>query len=171
MITLELDACLGGECHADRGRLPTDTVQCMASGTLDRLPQWASDLVRDSRVGHLGMIDLDGRPRVLPVTYAIHEAAVWTAIDNKPKRTDREPARVPWLRGQPHAALTVDRYEDDWSELRWVQFVGEVAVLDGPPVGEVLRALADRYPQYRVDPPPGPVLRLDIVRAVWWRAS
>jgi PPOX class probable F420-dependent enzyme len=151
--------------------LPTDTVWRVASGTLDRLPQWASDLLRDSRVGHLGMIDTNGRPRVLPVTYAIHEAAVWTAIDNKPKRPGREPARVRWLRERPHAALTVDRYEDDWSELRWVQFVGEMAVLDGPPAGEVLRALARRYPQYRADPPPGPVLRLAVTRAVWWRAS
>jgi PPOX class probable F420-dependent enzyme len=155
----------------DRFSLPTDTVYCVASGTLDRLPQWASDLLRDSRVGHLGMIDINGRPRVLPVTYAIHEAAVWTAIDNKSKRPGREPARVRWLREHPHAALTVDRYEDDWSELRWVQFIGDIAVLDGPPVGEVLRALADRYPQYHADPPPGPVLRLAIVRAVWWRAS
>jgi PPOX class probable F420-dependent enzyme len=143
----------------------------VASGTLDRLPEWAIILLRDSRVGHLGMIDTDGRPRVLPVTYAIHETAVWTAIDNKPKRSDHEPARVRWLRERPHAALTVDRYEDDWSKLRWVQLLGEIAVLDGPPVGEVLRALRDRYPEYDADPPPGPVLRLAIVRAVWWRAS
>ena len=83
------------------------------------------------------MIDMNGRPRVLPVTYAIHEAAVWMAIDNKPKRPGRKPARVRWLRERPHAALTVDRYEDDWSALRWVQFIGEIAVLDGPPAGQV----------------------------------
>jgi PPOX class probable F420-dependent enzyme len=117
------------------------------------------------------MIDMKGQPRVLPVTYAIHDAAVWTVIDNKPKRPGREPARVRWLREHPQAALTVDRYEDDWSELRWVQLVGAIAVLDGPPVGELLSALAHRYPQYLTDPPPGPVLRLTIERAVWWRAS
>src|SRR5690348_3593274 len=122
--------------------LPTDTVWRVASGTLDRLPQWASDLLRDSRVGHLGMIDLSGRPRVLPVTYAIHEAAVWTAIDNKPKRPGRQPARVRWLREHPHAALTVDRYEDDWAALRWVQLIGDITVLDGPPTTKVLSALS-----------------------------
>jgi PPOX class probable F420-dependent enzyme len=141
------------------------------SGTLDQLPQWATALLRESRVGHLGMIDTNGLPRVLPVTYAIHKAAAWMAIDNKPKRPDREPARVGWLRERPQAALTVDHYEDDWSELRWVQLVGEITVLDGPPAGEVLGALADRYPQYRADPPPGPVLRLAVMRALWWRAS
>ncbi len=117
------------------------------------------------------MIDTDGRPRVLPVTYAIHEAAVWTAIDNKPKRPGREPARLRWLREHPHAALTVDHYHDNWSELQWVQLIGEMAILDGPPAGEVLHALAQRYPQYQTDPPPGPVLRLTVIRAVWWRAS
>jgi PPOX class probable F420-dependent enzyme len=122
-------------------------------------------------VGHLGVIDTDGRPRVLPVTYAIHEAAVWTAIDNKPKRPGREPARLRWLREDPHAALTVDHYHDNWSELQWVQLIGDIAILDGPPAGEVLRALAQRYPQYHTDPPPGPVLRLTVIRAVWWRAS
>lgn len=143
----------------------------MASGTLAQLPQWANDLVRDSRVGHLGVIDTDGRPRVLPVTYAIHEAAVWTAIDNKPKRPGRELARLRWLREDPHAALTVDHYHDNWSELQWVQLIGDIAILDGPPAGEVLHALAQRYPQYQTDPPPGPVLRLTVIRAVWWRAS
>lgn len=162
---------VGGECPAGRLSLLTDTVWRVASGTLDQLPQWASDLLRDSRVGHLGMIDTSGRPRVLPVTYAIHEAAVWTAIDNKPKRPGREPARVGWLREHPHAALTVDQYEDDWSELRWVQLMGDIAILDGLPAGEVLNALAQRYPQYQTDPPPGPVLRLTVIHAVWWRAS
>jgi len=117
------------------------------------------------------MIDMNGRPRVLPVSYALHETAVWTAVDNKPKRPGREPARVRWLREHPHAALTIDRYDDDWSELRWVQLIGEIAVLDGPPAAEVLRVLAGRYPQYHADPPPGPVLRLTVTRAVWWRAS
>ena len=32
-------------------------------------------------MGHLGLLDDGGRPRVLPVTYAIHEQALWTAID------------------------------------------------------------------------------------------
>jgi PPOX class probable F420-dependent enzyme len=139
--------------------------------TLENLPQWARLLLEDQRVGHLGVIDHDGRPRVLPVTYAIHEGAVWTAVDNKPKRRGREPARVSWLRRRPEAALTVDRYDDDWSRLKWVQLIGEITVLDGPPTGSVLDALADRYPQYRSDPPPGPRLRLLAARAVCWRAA
>ena len=105
------------------------------------------------------------------MTYAIQDAAAWTAVDNKPKRPGRELARVRWLRERPTAALTVDRYDDDWSRLRWVQLIGTVTVLDGPPQGPVLDALIQRYPQYRGDPPPGPLLRLVTTRAVCWRAG
>ena len=143
----------------------------MPSGTLEQLPEWASRLLAHERVGHLALIDAGGRPRVLPVTYAIHESAAWTVVDNKPKRPGREPARVRWLRQRPNGAITVDRYTDEWSELRWIQLIGEIAVLDGPPAGPGMNALLLRYPQYRADPPPGPLLRLDVARAVWWRAA
>jgi hypothetical protein len=105
------------------------------------------------------------------VTFALCNGAVWTVIDNKPKRAQHPPARVRWLREQPRAAITVDRYADDWSELRWVQLLGEMTVLAGPPTGPGMTSLEARYPQYEADPPPGPLLRLDITRAVWWRAA
>jgi PPOX class probable F420-dependent enzyme len=143
----------------------------MPSSTLDKLPEWARRLLDEERVGHLGLIDGAGRPRVLPVTYAIYEGAVWTAVDNKPKRASRELARVRWLRERPEAAVTVDRYDDDWSKLGWVQLIGEITVLAGPPAGPVLDALTRRYPQYRSDPPPGPLLRLNTARTVCWRAA
>jgi PPOX class probable F420-dependent enzyme len=141
------------------------------SGNLQQLPAWAGDLLEAARVGHLGLSDGDGCPRVLPITYAVCDGAAWTAVDNKPKQPGRGPARVRWLRERPHAALTVDRYEDNWSELRWVQILGQMAVLDGPPAGPGLDALVRRYPQYQTDPPPGPLLRLSITRVLWWRAG
>ncbi len=143
----------------------------MTHATLGTLPPWAATLLQDARVGHLGLLDDAGRPRVMPVTYAIHEQAVWTAIDNKPKTSDRELARVRWLRERPSAAFTVDHYEDDWSRLCWVQLIGTVSVIEGPPEGPVLDALSGRYPQYLDDPPPGPLLRLGAERALWWRAA
>ena len=143
----------------------------MPSGTLLQLPEWASGLLETARVGHLAVVDGVGRPRVLPVTYAVCEGAAWTVIDNKPKRAGREPARIHWLRERPHAAITVDRYSDDWSELQWVQLLGEMNVLPGAPAGAGMTALLARYPQYRADPPPGPLMRLTVTRAVWWTAA
>lgn len=135
-----------------------------------QLPDWARRLLDDARVGHLGLLDASSQPRVLPVTYAICQGAAWTVIDNKPKRAPHPPARVRWLREYPLAAMTIDRYTDDWSELQWVQLLGEMTVLDGQPTGPGMTSLEARYPQYIADPPPGPLLRLVITRAVWWRA-
>src|SRR5436309_685071 len=100
------------------------TVDLVPSGTLLQLPEWASCLLETTRVGHLAVVDAVGRPRVLPVTYAVCEGAAWTVIDNKPKRAGREPARIHWLRERPRAAITIDRYSDDWSELQWAQLLG-----------------------------------------------
>ena len=123
-----------------------------------------------AHVGRLAFLDDEDTPRVLPVTYALAGGAVWSAIDNKPKRT-AEPARVRWLRRDPRAALVVDVYDDDWSQLAWVQLLGRVEVVgveDGAPG---LEALVAKYEPYRDESPPGPLLRLEVERALCWRAT
>jgi PPOX class probable F420-dependent enzyme len=107
---------------------------------------------------------------VLPVTFAVVEGAVVTAMDDKPKRTP-EPARVRYLRRRPQAALCVDRYDEDWTWLAWVQLLGDVDVLDAAGAQASIDALAARYPPYRELRPSGPVLRLVPARALHWRAS
>jgi PPOX class probable F420-dependent enzyme len=135
-----------------------------------KLEPWARELLRAGRVGRLGFVGSDGRPRVLPVTYAEAEGALYSAIDRKPKRRD-EPARVRSLRERPEAALTVDRYDEDWSRLAWVQVLGRVVIEAAEDRPGVLEELARKYPQYRREPPPGPLLRLEPERALAWRAS
>jgi PPOX class probable F420-dependent enzyme len=138
---------------------------------LETLPGWASQLLRDARVARLGLLDDDDRPRVLPITFALVAGVLWSAIDAKPKRAGREPARLRYLRRRPAAALTVDGYDEDWSRLAWVQVLGEVAVVEAADCGAALDALAAKYEQYGVDPPPGPVLRLTPRRVLCWRAA
>lgn len=135
--------------------------------TLEELPGWAGELLSSARVARLALLDERDLPRVLPVTFAVWEGAVWSAIDQKPKRPG-EPARVRRLRRRPEAALLVDRYDDDWSLLAWVELRGLVSI---EPPGPALEALARRYEQYRAEPPPGPLLRLEVRDAVWWRAA
>jgi PPOX class probable F420-dependent enzyme len=135
------------------------------------LPVWAEELLRTERVAHLGLLDDEGRPRVLPVTFALLEGEIWSAVDQKPKRRPGEQlARVRWLRARPRSALTVDRYDDDWSRLAWVQLLGETAVVDADSHQHAVAALAERYPMYGERPPAGPLLRLVPERALWWRA-
>src|SRR3954469_14259562 len=100
------------------------------------LPRWAPGLPESDRVGHLGLLEGDGRPLGLPVTYAVWDGDAWSAVDDKPKSVPgAELARVRWLRADPRAALTVDVYEDDWQRLAWVQLLGQVDVLDAAEAG------------------------------------
>jgi PPOX class probable F420-dependent enzyme len=143
----------------------------VAAHTLDELPGWAVELLDAARVARLGLIDEDGAPRVVPVTFARVGGALWSAIDDKPKRRPgAELARVRWLRARPRAALTADRYDDDWTKLAWVQVLGSVAVLEVGAHEAVLDALAARYPAYARRRPAGPLLRLEPDRILYWRA-
>ena len=136
---------------------------------LDDLPGWAAALLDESRVGHLGLLDEGGAPRVQPITYARVGDALWSAVDDKPKRRPGElPARIRRLQADGRAALTVDRYDDDWTRLAWVQVLGEITVVDLR--DDVLAALAARYAPYRERAPRGPLLRLQPRRLLCWRA-
>lgn len=140
--------------------------------TLDQLPAWAHALLAQARVAHLGLVDDDGVPRVLPVTFALVDGAAWSAVDDKPKRRPgAELARVRWLRSRPASSLTVDRYDDDWQRLAWVQLIGRTTILDIAGHGHVLDALAARYTPYRERRPRGPLLRLQPDRTVCWSAA
>ena len=130
---------------------------------------WARKLVDAERVARLAFVDDRDHPRALPVTFAVAEGAVWSAIDDKPKRS-REPARLRYLRRRPEAALCVDRYDDDWSRLAWVQLLGTVTILGLDDAPAAVAALAASYEPYRERRPPGPLLRLEPTRALCWRA-
>jgi PPOX class probable F420-dependent enzyme len=130
------------------------------------LEPWAATLLDEIFVGHLGLLDEDANPRVQPVTFALVGEEIVSAIDDKPKRGT--PARIARLRAHPRAALTVDRYDADWTRLAWVQLLGDVTI--EPVDAASLRALQARYPHYRDHPPAGPLLKLRPERVLSWRA-
>ena len=96
-----------------------------------------------------------------------YEEAIWTAIDEKPKRST--PARIARLQHDPRATVSVDRYDDDWSRLAWVQVLGTAEITDIR--DDVVEALSLRYPIYRTQPPRGPLIRVLPTRVLCWRAS
>ena len=127
-------------------------------------------MLRTGRVARLGLVDEHDWPRVLPVTFALTGGRLYSSIDHKPKRSP-EPARLRFLRRRPEAALTVDRYEDEWTALAWVQVLGRVEIVaaEDDPAG--LDALVAKYAPYRSWAPPGPLLRLTPERTLCWRAA
>jgi PPOX class probable F420-dependent enzyme len=143
----------------------------MSPARFDQLPAWALELIEEEPVARLGLLDDRDLPRVMPVTFARAGHELWSAVDHKPKRVaGTELARLRWLRRRPDVALTVDRYDDDWSRLAWVQALGHIQVLDDPAAG-ALEALRAKYPQYAERPPAGPFLLLRVDRFIHWRAA
>ena len=137
---------------------------------LETLPGWAGELLETERVARLAYVDDGDHPRVLPVTFAIADGALWSAIDEKPKRL-AEPARIRYLERRPEAALLVDVYDDDWSLLAWVQLLGRIEIVPVESSPEAMKALAAKYEPYAARTPPGPLLRLSVERALHWRAA
>jgi PPOX class probable F420-dependent enzyme len=124
--------------------------------------------VREARVGRLGTVRRDGRPHLVPVCFVLVGDVVYSAVDHKPKRSERL-RRLDNLRANPAACLLVDGYEEDWARLWWVRVDGTGRVLDAPP-GDALAALVAKYPQYAERPPGGPTIALAVDRWSGWTA-
>jgi PPOX class probable F420-dependent enzyme len=123
--------------------------------------------VGGARVARLATVDPDGRPHLVPICFALAGGVLYSAVDRKPKRS-RDLRRLRNLRERGWATVLVDHYEEDWSALWWVRLRGQARVLDdGEEFRSALDALAEKYPQYRREPPPGPVIALDVAE---WRA-
>jgi PPOX class probable F420-dependent enzyme len=105
---------------------------------------------------------------VVPVCFTWAGDTIWTAIDGKPKRADL-PQRVKDIGAEPKVSFTVDRWDEDWHRLAWLQARGKAQVLaEGPESERVRTALRDKYPQYQTTPLQGPVIRIDVTRWVGW---
>ena len=128
-------------------------------------------LVSPAPVARLATVRRDGHPHVVPVCFVITEDVVYSAVDGKPKR-HRHLQRLSNVRATGTASLLVDEYDDDWSRLWWVRLDGRARLVDNTAEAErAIHALSDKYPQYRDQPPSGPVLAIDVQRWVGWSAT
>jgi PPOX class probable F420-dependent enzyme len=129
------------------------------------------------RIGHLATAGADGAPHVVPVCYALDDAAVYFVADLKPKRGPaRALARLRNLRANPQAAMVVDDYDDDWTRLAWVMVRGPATELrDAEAHRAALALLRARYPQYVAmpldDPAVHPIVRIAAARVTSWRGD
>jgi PPOX class probable F420-dependent enzyme len=125
-----------------------------------------------ARVARLATASADGVPHLVPIVFAPDGETLYSAVDAKPKRTTAL-RRLANVTANPAVAVLVDHYAEDWTALWWVRAdgTGRVLARTGGPDDEVHRALellAARYAQYRENPPPGPVLAIDVHRWSGW---
>jgi PPOX class probable F420-dependent enzyme len=124
-----------------------------------------------ARVARLATTDPDGRPHLVPIVFVVDGDTLYSAVDHKPKRS-RTLRRIENARARPDVTVLVDHYEEDWRRLWWIRVRGRARVLDdGEERERALSLLAEKYEQYRSQPPDGPVLAVDITEVRDWRAA
>ncbi len=124
----------------------------------------------EARVGRLATVVPSGGPHVVPVVFAMRGNTLYWAVDAKPKRSNRI-QRLTNIEANQAVQVVVDHYAEDWQAMWWVRASGQARILGQGPEAEEGRALlAAKYPQYRVDPPVGPVVAVDITRVIAWSA-
>jgi PPOX class probable F420-dependent enzyme len=127
--------------------------------------------VTDARVARLATTDHDGRPHLVPIVFALAGDTLYSAVDEKPKRS-RVLRRIENARARPEVTVLVDHYDDDWSSLWWARLRGRARVLGGGEEAErALALLVEKYAQYRDAPPGLPVLAIDVDEWRGWSAA
>ena len=123
-----------------------------------------------ARVARLATTDPDGRPHLVPIVFALDGDTLYSAVDRKRKRSSKL-RRIENARARPDVTILVDHYEEDWSGLWWIRLRGRAHVLDeGDERERALGLLAEKYPQYREEPPDGPVLAVNVTEIRDWSA-
>ena len=101
----------------------------------------------------------------MPICFALDGDTLYTAVDEKPKRT-RQLARLDDIERDPRVEVVIDRYYDDWSCLWWVRLRGRAHVVGRD--DRALELLSAKYAQYRESPPQGPFILVDISERTSW---
>ena len=129
----------------------------------------ARALFAQQRVARLATVRPDGSPHMVAICFACSGDTIYSAVDAKPKSTP-ELARLANIAAEPRVAILADDYEDDWTQLWWVRVDGLARIVeDADERAQALELLTARYPQYRDEPPEGPVLAVDAERWSGWR--
>ncbi|HEY5889874.1 MAG TPA: TIGR03668 family PPOX class F420-dependent oxidoreductase [Acidimicrobiia bacterium] len=119
-------------------------------------------------VGHLATTTPSGAPHIVPITFAVEGAFLFTIVDQKPKSTTSL-KRLTNIGHQPMVSVLVDEYHDDWTRLWWVRVDGEASVVEsGSNWSLAQRLLMSKYHQYVADPPVGPAIVVAIERVTSW---
>lgn len=128
-------------------------------------PREARTRFAAARVARLATVSADGRPHLVPVTFAVSGDEIVFAVDHKPKSTTAL-RRLANIAANPQVSFLADAYEEDWTRLWWSRADGTAAIEDSAPKAvELLRA---KYEQYADRAPEGPVVITRVTRWSGW---
>jgi PPOX class probable F420-dependent enzyme len=132
-------------------------------------PVDARDRFARADVLRLATADADGRPHVVPCTFAVDGAGrVVIGVDHKPKSSARL-RRLANIEANPRVSMLVDHYAADWEQLWWARADGIATVeLSGEEHGRHWELLRAKYPQYAGQALDGPVIAVRVTAWTGW---
>lgn len=115
--------------------------------------------VSEARVARVATLDDRSRSHLVPIVFVLDGSTIYSSTDETPRRAKR----LRNIERDPTVVVLVDHYEEDWTNVWWVRLRGRGRVVEcGPEYDRARRLLAEKYPQYKGDPPPGPIMAIDI---------
>jgi PPOX class probable F420-dependent enzyme len=121
-------------------------------------------------VARLATVDTHGRPHLVPITFAVDDDRLVTAVDHKPKSTT-DLKRLRNIAANPAVTVLADHYSDDWTTLWWVRADGSAQVIaEGKEYDAALALLTAKYPQYADSTPAGPIIVVQVESWTGWSA-
>ena len=137
------------------------------------IPAAVAGFISEARVGHLGTADLNGQPLVVPICYAFDGDALFSAIDAKPKTETHGLKRLKNIRDNAKVSVVIDRYDEDWTRLRYVIIQGQARIVtEGSAFSRGADLLLAKYPQYRamgLDREAGLMIVVDPAKVTDWQ--
>lgn len=125
-------------------------------------------------VARLATMDAKGRPHIVPICFAYDGKVFFTAVDRKPKRVPSQRlVRVRNIREVSRAALLIDEYNEDWTQLWYVLIRGNAKLIPDSARqrrASAIRNLRAKYPQYSPEmlPDDAPIIQIIPSRITSW---
>jgi PPOX class probable F420-dependent enzyme len=108
--------------------------------------------LKETRVARLATLDIKRGPHVIPFCFAYDGKVFYTPIDGKPKRVaPQRLTRLQNIRNNPHVAILIDQYDEDWAKLWYILIRGTAKIIPASArseLGRAIRLLKAKYPQY-----------------------
>jgi PPOX class probable F420-dependent enzyme len=103
-----------------------------------------------AQVARLATIKPDGRPHIVPITFAVEGDRIYSIVDAVKPKSSLSLVRRRNIEANPRVSVLADEYTDDWNQLWWVRADGRASVVaDGPNRARAISLLRAKYPQYR----------------------
>jgi PPOX class probable F420-dependent enzyme len=122
----------------------------------------------DGRVARLATVDRHRRPRVVPCCFVLAGDVVYSAVDEKPKRSP-DLARLRDMAENPDVTIVVDHYEEDWDEVWWARVRGRARMTEDAEEARGAALLRAKYPQYEAHQL-ARVVAIDVTEVSGWAA-